>query len=97
MNTARFLAAFAPGLIAYSAQYVLSRGFYALSDTRTPFLLNLVIAALNAGLSAAAYFLLPPRWAVTGMAAACSIARCRAVSHGGTRWAARRSPCSWCK
>ena len=43
--------AFAPGLIAFSGQYVLSRGFYAISDTRTPFLLNLVIAALNAGLS----------------------------------------------
>nr|WSX54442.1 murein biosynthesis integral membrane protein MurJ [Streptomyces sp. NBC_00974] len=71
---AGMLTAFAPGLIAYSAQYVLSRGFYALSDTRTPFFLNLVIAALNAGLSAAAYLLLPPRWAVTGMAAACSIA-----------------------
>ncbi|MET9465293.1 murein biosynthesis integral membrane protein MurJ [Streptomyces sp. NPDC006544] len=71
---AGMLAAFAPGLVAYSAQYVLSRGFYALSDTRTPFFLNLVIAALNAGLSAAAYLLLPPRWAVTGMAAACSIA-----------------------
>ncbi|MFF4007130.1 murein biosynthesis integral membrane protein MurJ [Streptomyces sp. NPDC001717] len=71
---AGMLAAFAPGLISYSAQYVLSRGFYALSDTRTPFFLNLVIAALNAGLSAAAYLLLPPRWAVTGMAAACSIA-----------------------
>ncbi|WP_329390490.1 murein biosynthesis integral membrane protein MurJ [Streptomyces sp. NBC_01351] len=71
---AGMLAAFAPGLIAYSAQYVLSRGFYALSDTRTPFFLNLSIAASNAGLSAAAYFLLPPRWAVTGMAAACTIA-----------------------
>ena len=44
--------AFAPGLIALSGQYVLSRAFYALSDTRTPFLLNLVIVALNAGLSA---------------------------------------------
>lgn len=71
---AGMLAAFAPGLIAYSAQYVLSRGFYALSDTRTPFFLNLTIAALNAGLSAAAYLVLPPRWAVTGMAAACSVA-----------------------
>ncbi|WP_442807042.1 murein biosynthesis integral membrane protein MurJ [Streptomyces sp. NBC_01294] len=71
---AGMLIAFAPGLIAYSAQYVLSRGFYALSDTRTPFFLNLVIAALNAGLSAAAYFLLTPRWAVTGMAAASSVA-----------------------
>ncbi|MBT2543168.1 murein biosynthesis integral membrane protein MurJ [Streptomyces sp. ISL-44] len=71
---AGMLVAFAPGLIAFSAQYVLSRGFYALSDTRTPFFLNLTIAALNAGLSAAAYFLLSPRWAVTGMAAASSIA-----------------------
>ncbi|GAA2637735.1 MULTISPECIES: murein biosynthesis integral membrane protein MurJ [Streptomyces] len=71
---AGMLIAFAPGLIAYSAQYVLSRGFYALSDTRTPFFLNLVIAGLNAGLSAAAYFLLSPRWAVTGMAAASSVA-----------------------
>ncbi|MFB6581470.1 murein biosynthesis integral membrane protein MurJ [Streptomyces sp. NPDC056402] len=71
---AGILIAFAPGLIAYSAQYVLSRGFYALSDTRTPFFLNLVIAALTAGLSAAAYFLLSPRWAVTGMAAASSVA-----------------------
>ncbi len=71
---AGMLIAFAPGLVAFSAQYVLSRGFYALSDTRTPFFLNLVIAGLNAGLSAAAYFLLSPRWAVTGMAAASSVA-----------------------
>ncbi|MET9883034.1 murein biosynthesis integral membrane protein MurJ [Streptomyces sp. NPDC006430] len=71
---AGMLAAFAPGLIAFSGQYVLSRGFYALSDTRTPFFLNLVIAALNAALSAAAYLLLPPRWAVTGMAGAYSVA-----------------------
>ncbi|WRQ79267.1 murein biosynthesis integral membrane protein MurJ [Streptomyces sp. MUM 178J] len=68
------LAAFAPGLIAFSGQYVLSRAFYALSDTRTPFLLNLVIVALNAGGSAAAYLLLPARWAVTGMAGAYSAA-----------------------
>ncbi len=67
---AGMLTAFAPGLVAFSAQYVLARGFYALSDTRTPFLLNLVIVALNAGLSAAAYLVLSPRWAVTGMAAA---------------------------
>ncbi|OEJ27024.1 murein biosynthesis integral membrane protein MurJ [Streptomyces agglomeratus] len=70
------LMAFAPGLIAFSGQYVLSRAFYALRDTRTPFLLNLVIAALNAGLSTAAYLLLPARWAVTGMAGAYSLALC---------------------
>ncbi|MET9606573.1 murein biosynthesis integral membrane protein MurJ [Streptomyces sp. NPDC006512] len=71
---AGILIAFAPGLVAFSGQYVLSRAFYALSDTRTPFLLNLVIAGLNAALSAAAFFLLSPRWAVTGMAAASTIA-----------------------
>ncbi|MGW0559598.1 murein biosynthesis integral membrane protein MurJ [Streptomyces sp. NPDC003016] len=73
---AGILMAFAPGLIAFSGQYVLSRAFYALRDTRTPFLLNLVIAGLNAGLSTAAYLLLPARWAVTGMAGAYSLALC---------------------
>lgn len=73
---AAILTAFAPGLVALSGQYVLSRTFYALSDTRTPFLLNLVIVALNAGLSVAAAQLLPARWAVTGMAAAYSVALC---------------------
>ena len=98
------LAAFAPGLIAFSGQYVLSRAFYALSDTRTPFLLNLVIAGLNAGLSAAACLLLPARWAVTGMAGAYSVALFagwgvtayvldRRLSQApGSRRALRRSP-----
>ncbi|MEU0042788.1 murein biosynthesis integral membrane protein MurJ [Streptomyces werraensis] len=68
------LMAFAPGLLAFSAQYVLSRGFYALGDTRTVFFLTLVIASANAGLSATAYALLPARWAVAGMAGAYAIA-----------------------
>ncbi|KOV67357.1 membrane protein [Streptomyces sp. AS58] len=71
---AGILMAFAPGLVALSGQYVLSRAFYALFDTRTPFLLNLVVVCLNAGLSVAACMLLPTRWAVTGMAAAYSLA-----------------------
>ncbi|MFD9542265.1 murein biosynthesis integral membrane protein MurJ [Streptomyces sp. NPDC060022] len=71
---AGILMAFAPGLIAFSGQYVLSRSFYALSDTRTPFLLNLMIAGLNAGLSWAAYQFLPARLAVTGMAGGYSLA-----------------------
>ncbi|MFF9064846.1 murein biosynthesis integral membrane protein MurJ [Streptomyces sp. NPDC014891] len=68
------LMAFAPGLVALSGQYVCNRAFYALRDTRTPFLLNLVIAGLNAGLSFAAYQYLPTRWAVAGMAAGYSLA-----------------------
>ncbi|MFE9020409.1 murein biosynthesis integral membrane protein MurJ [Streptomyces sp. NPDC007808] len=73
---AGILMAFAPGLVALSGQYVLSRAFYALRDTRTPFLLNLVIVVLNAGGSLAAAHLLPARWAVTGMAAAYTLALC---------------------
>ncbi|MEV4426740.1 murein biosynthesis integral membrane protein MurJ [Streptomyces sp. R-07] len=68
------LMAFAPGLVALSGQYVCTRAFYALRDTRTPFLLNLVIAGLNAVLSLTAAHYLPTRWAVTGMAAAYSLA-----------------------
>lgn len=68
------LMAFAPGLVALSGQYVCTRAFYALRDTRTPFLLNLVIAGLNAGLSVTAFHVLPTRWAVTGMAAGYSLA-----------------------
>ncbi|WP_419587130.1 murein biosynthesis integral membrane protein MurJ [Streptomyces baarnensis] len=71
---AGIMMAFAPVLLAFSGQYVLSRGFYAMSDTRTPFLLNLVIAAVQAGLSVAAYLVLPARWAVTGMAGASTVA-----------------------
>ncbi|MGW1146201.1 murein biosynthesis integral membrane protein MurJ [Streptomyces sp. NPDC002454] len=68
------LMAFAPGLVAFSGQYVLARAFYALSDTRTPFLLNLVIAALNAGLAVLAHLALPAQYAVTGMAGGYSLA-----------------------
>ncbi|MFB6839274.1 murein biosynthesis integral membrane protein MurJ [Streptomyces sp. NPDC056361] len=68
------LMAFAPGLVALSGQYVCTRAFYALRDTRTPFVLNLVIATLNAALSLTAYQVLPPHWAVAGMAAAYSLA-----------------------
>ncbi|MFD5558271.1 murein biosynthesis integral membrane protein MurJ [Streptomyces sp. NPDC127068] len=68
------LMAFAPGLIAFSGQYVVARAFYALSDTRTPFFLNLVIAGLNAGLAVTAYLVLPARYAVTGMAGGYSVA-----------------------
>ncbi|MER7911298.1 murein biosynthesis integral membrane protein MurJ [Streptomyces sp. NPDC096068] len=82
------LMALAPGLIALSGQYVCTRAFYALRDTRTPFLLNLVIAGLNAGLSFVAYLLLPARWTVAGMAGAYSLALW--AGWGVTAYALRR-------
>ncbi|MEU6371481.1 murein biosynthesis integral membrane protein MurJ [Streptomyces sp. NPDC046931] len=62
------LQAFGPGLIPFSAQYLLLRGFYAFEDTRTPFLMAVWIATLNIALATACHLLLSARWAVTGMA-----------------------------
>jgi len=45
--TGRAVAAFALGLPAFSAYLFACRGFYALSDTRTPFFLNVVENGLN--------------------------------------------------
>ena len=45
------LMAFAIGLVPYTIQYLYLRGFYALEDTRTPFLLQLIISGVNAALA----------------------------------------------
>ncbi|MEV6650116.1 murein biosynthesis integral membrane protein MurJ [Streptomyces sp. NPDC051219] len=68
------LMAFGLGLIPYSVQYVVLRGFYAYEDTRTPFYNTVIVAAVNAAVSALAYVVLPSRWAVVGMAAAYGLA-----------------------
>ncbi|OII68532.1 murein biosynthesis integral membrane protein MurJ, partial [Streptomyces sp. CC77] len=68
------LMAFGLGLIPYSVQYVVLRGFYAYEDTRTPFYNTVIVAAVNAVASAVCYFVLPPRWAVVGMAASYGLA-----------------------
>jgi putative peptidoglycan lipid II flippase len=66
-------AAFALGLPAFSAQYVALRGFYAFEDTRTPFLIQVVIATTNVALALAAYAALPLRWKMIGVAVAYSV------------------------
>jgi putative peptidoglycan lipid II flippase len=68
------LMAFGLGLIPYSVQYVVLRGFYAYEDTRTPFYNTVIVAVVNAGASALCYVLLPARWAVVGMAASYGLA-----------------------
>jgi len=67
------LGAFALGLPAFSAQYVALRAFYAMEDTRTPFLLQVGIALCNVLLALLAYAALPLRWRIVGMAAAYAI------------------------
>ncbi|MEV6185564.1 murein biosynthesis integral membrane protein MurJ [Streptomyces albidoflavus] len=66
----QMLQAFGPGLIAFSAQYLLLRGFYAFEDTRTPFFMAAWIAGVDIALASACHLLLPARWAVVGMAGA---------------------------
>ncbi|MFJ3905181.1 murein biosynthesis integral membrane protein MurJ [Streptomyces sp. NPDC090025] len=68
------LMAFGLGLIPYSVQYVVLRGFYAYEDTRTPFYNTVIVAAVNAAASAACYVVLPAQWAVVGMAASYGLA-----------------------
>lgn len=68
------LMAFGLGLIPYSVQYVVLRGFYAYEDTRTPFYNTVIVAGVNAGASAVCYAVLPARWAVVGMAASYGLA-----------------------
>ena len=68
------LMAFGLGLIPFSAQYLLVRSFYALEDTRTPFIISVWIVAVLAALAFLSYLLLPTRWAVTGMAAGYGVA-----------------------
>ncbi|WP_405783963.1 murein biosynthesis integral membrane protein MurJ [Streptomyces sp. NBC_00859] len=70
----QMLQAFGPGLIPFSAQYVLLRAFYAFGDTRTPFLTALWTGAVQIALATGCELLLPARWAVTGMAAGYGVA-----------------------
>ncbi|MER5863713.1 murein biosynthesis integral membrane protein MurJ [Kitasatospora sp. NPDC002040] len=64
------LMAFALGLPAFCAQYALARGFYAMSDARTPFWLTTVTSGSNVLLSWVAFLVLPSRWIIIGMAGA---------------------------
>ncbi|MFG2407049.1 murein biosynthesis integral membrane protein MurJ [Streptomyces brevispora] len=68
------LMAFGLGLIPYSVQYVVLRGFYAYEDTRTPFYNTVIVALVNAAASAICYVALPAQWAVVGMAASYGLA-----------------------
>ncbi|MBQ0983278.1 murein biosynthesis integral membrane protein MurJ [Streptomyces sp. F63] len=68
------LMAFGLGLIPYSVQYVVLRGFYAYEDTRTPFYNTVIVAAVNAAAAGTSFLLLPARWAVVGMGASYGLA-----------------------
>lgn len=69
------LMALAVGLVPFTVQYVCLRAFYALEDTRTPFLLQLVISGANVVLGISVVLLLDRASLVaTGLAIAYSAA-----------------------
>jgi putative peptidoglycan lipid II flippase len=66
--TSDALRAFAVGLVPFSVYLYALRGFYALRDTKTPFLVNCVENALNIAFAALLY----PRYGISGLAYAFS-------------------------
>ena len=64
------LAGFSLGLVPYSAQLLLLRGFYAFEDTRTPVLINFASTALAILLCLISGAVLPLKWVTVGLAVA---------------------------
>ncbi|BBA98706.1 putative transmembrane protein [Actinacidiphila reveromycinica] len=88
-NIGFIVMAFGVGLIPFSAQYVILRGFYAFEDTRTPFYNTVVVAAVNALASVISFLVLPTRWAVVGMAFSYGLAYAVGVGVAAKRLRAR--------
>ena len=69
------LMALAVGLVPFTVQYICLRAFYALEDTKTPFLLQIVISGANVVLGVSVVLLLDrPSLVATGLAIAYSAA-----------------------
>jgi len=58
------------GLLPYTVYFVLVRGFYALEDTRTPALVNLLLNGINVGVALLFFSLAPDDLKVQALAAA---------------------------
>lgn len=58
----RTIAAFSVAMIAFTVHYLMLRGFYASEDTRTPFLIQVVVAATNIVLALVLTRAADPAW-----------------------------------
>jgi putative peptidoglycan lipid II flippase len=67
------LAGFGIGLVPFSAFQIQLRAWLALGDSRTPFLVNLAITAVNVAADVALYLVLPARDKVVGLAIGFSV------------------------
>ena len=66
------LIAFLVGLVPFSTLYLVTRGFYALGDTRTPFVLQVVQAVIFIA-GALGMLLAPSEWIAVGIGLATSV------------------------
>jgi putative peptidoglycan lipid II flippase len=67
------LAGFGVGLVPFSAFQIQLRAFLALRDSRTPFLVNIGVTAVNVAADIALYLVLPTRTRVVGLAVGFSL------------------------
>jgi putative peptidoglycan lipid II flippase len=67
------LAGFGVGLVPFSAFQIQLRAWLAMRDSRTPFLVNVAITAVNVAADVVLYLLLPPRAKVVGLAVGFSL------------------------
>jgi putative peptidoglycan lipid II flippase len=68
------LVAFAPGFLLFSVHYLALRGFYALEDTRTPFFLQCLVAAVNISAAIILTHLVGPEYLAPVLAVAYALA-----------------------
>lgn len=68
------LAAFAPAIVVFSAQFLVVRGLHALEDTRTPAMIQLLITGMQIVTALTSGAVLPPGWVIVGVAAGFSAA-----------------------
>ncbi|HZC26579.1 MAG TPA: murein biosynthesis integral membrane protein MurJ [Actinopolymorphaceae bacterium] len=64
------LMGFALGLIGFSSQHIVLRGFYAYEDTRTPAFIQLAVCGSSIVCALVAYSVLPVAWKTVGIAVA---------------------------
>ncbi len=72
VTTGKLVAMFAIAIAAGSLSHIIIRVFYALRDTKTPFIINLISTTVNVGLSY--YFLFVIKTGIVGMAFAITLA-----------------------
>lgn len=78
------ITAFALAMVTYSGHYLMLRGFYAAEDTRSPFFLQVAIAALNVSLAAVLVRHAEPRHVAMVLALAFGLAYAAGVTASST-------------